>query len=113
MDHYRGAHGALNCPVFLRLRGALDTAALRASAVEVSLRHDALRTTFTGRGPRLTQLVHDRPPALEIALTDLSGEPDPELAAARAMTDEGRRRVDPEDWPVRLSLWRLAPREHV
>lgn len=113
MDHYRGAHGALNCPIFLRLRGPLDTGALALAAHELSLRHEALRTTFTGRGPRLTQLVHERPRPLEIAEFDLSDAPDPEAAARAAMTAEARRRVDPEDWPVRLTLWRLRDGEHV
>jgi hypothetical protein len=113
MDHYRGANGALNCPVLLRLRGSLDTAALRDAVHALSLRHEALRTTFTGRGPRLTQVVHERPRALAIVETDLSDERDPEAAAGLAMTAEARRRVDPEEWPVRVSLWRLAEREHV
>jgi hypothetical protein len=113
MDHYRGANGALNCPIFLRLRGLLDIDALHAAAHELSHRHEALRTTFAGRGPRLTQLVHDRPRVLEIGRTDLSSEPDPEAAAIRAMTAEAQLRVDPEDWPVRLSLWRLQAHEHV
>jgi hypothetical protein len=113
MDHYRGANGALNCPIFLRLRGALDVNALHVAAHEVSLRHDALRTTFAGRGARLTQLVHSRPKELEMAWSDLSGEPDPEAAVVSAMAAEAQLRVDPENWPVRLSLWRLGAGEHV
>jgi len=113
MDHYRGAHGALNCPVFLRLRGRLDAAALAAAVRDLTHRHESLRTTFTGRGHRLGQLVHDEFRAPEVALVDLSAEPDPEAAALRAMTEETRERVDPERWPVRLSLWRLRAAEHV
>jgi len=113
MDHYRGANGALNCPVLLRLRGALRTDALRAALVALACRHEALRTTFTGRGPRLAQVIHERPRGPELVETDLSGEREPEAAAGRAIEAEARRRVDPERWPVRASMWRLGEREHV
>ena len=113
MEHYRGANGALNCPVFLRLRGVLDRPALERALLDLSLRHEALRTTFTGSGHRLTQLVHEWPRALTVAEADLSGAADPEAAATAAMLDESRRRVDPEDWPVRAALWRLGDAEWV
>jgi hypothetical protein len=99
--------------VLLRLDGALDTGALRAAAGALAYRHESLRTTFTGRGPRLTQVIHERPCALRVVEADLSGEPDPEAAVGRAIEAEARFRVDPEEWPVRVTLWRLGEREHV
>ena len=74
MDHHRGGHGALNCPLIVRLDGPLDRAALQSALDALGRRHEALRTTFAGRGPRLRQLIHDEPLPLPIALVDLSGE---------------------------------------
>src|SRR4051812_9131723 len=113
MDHHRGAGGALNCPVFLRLRGRLDRGALLSALDRLVRRHESLRTTFAGRGHRLTQLIHEEPPPPATAELDLGGEPDPEEALERALAAEAQERVDPQAWPVRCTLWRLSDREHV
>jgi len=109
MDHHRGVNGALNCPIFLRLRGPAHAGALEAAIERLSRRHESLRTTFAGRGPRLTQLIHDVPERVPVALVDLSGAE----ALERAMAAEARTPVDPCEWPLRATLWRLADDEHV
>jgi Condensation domain len=110
--HYRADFGALSCPLLCRLDGPLDREALGRALDALTDRHEALRTTFTGRGARLTQVIHD-PRALPIASTDLSGEPDPEAALRAAIRAELAVPVDPQEWPLRAQLWRLGDDAHV
>lgn len=112
LDHYRGADGALNIAVLFRLRGALDVLALAAAVNQLSHRHEALRTTFAGRGRLLTQLIHD-PEPLAVVQRDLCRADDPEAALQQAVREELRTRIDLGSWPLRVTLWRVAAREHV
>jgi hypothetical protein len=102
MDHHRGGHGALNCPLLIRLRGTLDVGALQDSLELLARRHEALRTTFSGRGPRLRQVIHREPPALPIRLIELSSAPG---ALDAAIGEEVQARTDPAHRPVRVTLW--------
>ncbi|MEA2131680.1 MAG: hypothetical protein QOJ85_4571, partial [Solirubrobacteraceae bacterium] len=108
MDHYRGGHGALNCPLLMRLDGALELDALQAAVDRLAARHESLRTTFAGRGPRLRQLVHDVAPPLPLELVEL-----PEASVQAAIDAEVQTRCDPAQRPVRVTLWRLAAERHV
>jgi hypothetical protein len=103
MDHHRGGHGALNCPLLMRLRGPLDVAALQRSVEELARRHEALRTTFTGRGPRLRQVIDRDPPPLPIREVALPPAPG---ALDAAIGEEVQARTDPAQRPVRVTLWR-------
>lgn len=112
IDHYRADHGALNCPLLCRVTGDVDLTALETALTGLTARHEALRTTFAGRGPRLSQLVHDpRPVALRVV--DLRGEPDPHAAADAAVTAELATRVDVAQWPTRATAWRVTDHEVV
>lgn len=107
IGHYRPDLGALNCPVLCRLRGPLDRSALRASLDGLTARHEALRTTFAGRGRGLTQHVHA---ARGVDITEIdvtAGELDEAIAA------ELVRPIDVTDWPTRATLWRAGPEDHV
>ena len=111
IKHYRTDFGALSCPVLCRLTGEVDADALDVALTGLTARHESLRTTFTGRGARLAQVVH--PPATVGAhRVDLSDQPDP-AAADQAVRTELRTGIDPTRWPSRATLWRLGPREHV
>ncbi|HWF75458.1 MAG TPA: condensation domain-containing protein [Solirubrobacteraceae bacterium] len=112
MDHHRGGHGALNCPLLIRLRGPLDPDALQAAVDGVARRHESLRTTFTGRGPRLRQLVHDAR-ALEIMAVDLADHEAAHAEVDGRIASEVQARTDPEEEPVRVTLWRLGGEDHV
>jgi hypothetical protein len=104
IDRHRPA--TLSCPVLCRIRGPLDTGRLTDALDGLVRRHESLRTTLTGRGPGLTQVVHaERPLPLRIddAAPDEIG---PAIAA------ELRERLDPETAPVRATLWRTGPAEH-
>ncbi|MEU6715869.1 condensation domain-containing protein [Nonomuraea sp. NPDC046802] len=108
IGHYRPDHGALNCPVLCALRGPLDTGALRAALDGLTATHEALRTSFTGRGRGLTQVVH--PPSPQpLAEVALAGED--ELAAA--VDQELSTPIDVGVWPTRATLWRLGTEHHV
>ncbi|GAA3734327.1 hypothetical protein GCM10022402_13300 [Salinactinospora qingdaonensis] len=112
IDHYRPDYGALNCPMLCRLRGPLAPDSLHTAVQELSTRHDALRTTFSGWGRRLTQHVHPHS-ELQVREVDLSQRPDPEAALWESVAEDLATRVDPQVWPTRATLWRLGPRDHV
>jgi hypothetical protein len=112
LEYYRGDDGALNCPLLLRMRGALNTSALSTAVDGVMRRHEALRTTFVGRGRRMTQVIHD-PRPLHIAHVDLTQMVDPEVAVQQAIADELRTGIDAATWPLRVTLWRVSEQDHV
>ncbi|GAB3934951.1 hypothetical protein GCM10027614_08880 [Micromonospora vulcania] len=112
IEHYRADHGALNCPLLCRLTGEIDLTALRDALTTLTARHEALRTTFVGRGPRLSQLVHE-PQPVALTVVDLRGEPDPQLATDAAVTAELATRVDVAQWPTRAIAWRVTDHEVV
>ena len=107
MDHHRGGHGALNCPLLLRIDGPLDVPALQAAVYAVAQRHEALRTTFAGRGPRLRQIIHKEPLPLVIDEIDISDELLPRDALGRAIASEVQTPTDTAERPIRLTLWRI------
>src|SRR5207244_2431670 len=61
LDALTGASSAYNVPLVLRLKGALDVAALRAALGLLVDRHEALRTTFAERAGHPVQRVSGRP----------------------------------------------------
>lgn len=111
VDQFRGADGALNCPVLCRLRGQLDVSRLRAALDGLTARHQALRTTVSGRGALLSQHIHPPCPA-PMTLVDLSVTPNPN-AAADALAVELRTRIDTTVWPLRVTLFRIAAVDHL
>lgn len=113
MEHYRGdGRGMLNQPLALRMAGTVDMEALDLAYSELVKRHESLRTTFTGRGGRLTQLIHG-PEPMRISQIDLSSAQDPTTAAHDALTVDLRTPVDPTLWPVRATMWHAGEKEHV
>lgn len=106
LEQFRGRHGSTNCPIVLRLHGRADAERLADGLTALTARHAGLRTTFTGRGARLTQVVHD-PRPVELRRVDLGpGE------LREAVTREVARPVDAERWPLRATLFRLADDEY-
>ncbi|WFE65077.1 condensation domain-containing protein [Micromonospora sp. WMMD714] len=108
IKHYRSDFGALNCPVVCRIVGDLDGPALQAAVDALVARHEALRTTFHGRGARLVQRVHPPRPQ-PLVWADLATGESPQVALARDLQTP----IDPGQWPTRASVWRVGATEHL
>jgi amino acid adenylation domain-containing protein len=104
-----------NVDAAIRLRGALDAAALERSLETICARHETLRTTFGTLARRPTQFIH---PRSGFSLRQCSLPPLPESErihhALQIIRDEGRRPFDLARGPVlRATLLELAPDDHV
>ncbi|EFV14753.1 non-ribosomal peptide synthetase [Segniliparus rugosus] len=107
----------LNICLGFRLVGDLDAVELGRAVAEVSRRHEALRTTFElGADGELRSQVHEElSPAF--ALHDLSELSEPQSRAQRLQVLARRDFARPFDLsaesPLRVSVFRLGPDEHV
>ncbi len=112
VDRMEPGNPAYNIPYALRLRGALDVAALRWSLEALVERHEPLRTVFAERAGEPVQLIRgEAPPAFEVL--DLSGLPDPEGEARRLAEEEALRPFDLSRGPLlRSTLLRLGADDH-
>ncbi|MBV9792200.1 MAG: amino acid adenylation domain-containing protein [Chloroflexi bacterium] len=123
IDQLQPGSNAYNMPQVVRLRGRLDSAALRASLSEVVRRHEVLRTTFSADnddragqpGTRWVQIIH--PPAdVALAYQDLSALPaaEREIAARQLANAETARPLDLQHGPLlRAMLIRTGDDEHL
>jgi len=92
--------GLLNVTSCYRIRGPLDTDALRGALERTVARHEALRTTYRSARGRLICTAHDELPPL---FTCFEGIPT-DLPALLATTL--REPLDLEQGPARGTLWR-------
>ncbi|GHH43110.1 non-ribosomal peptide synthetase [Lentzea cavernae] len=105
LDQLDGPGSAYNVPVALRLRGPLDTAALRAAVADVADRHEVLRTVIpVVDGTPGHLVVEDAVPPFEIVDAEL---PSALVAAATRPFDLAT------EIPLRTTLFRVKPDEHV
>ncbi|HLM47506.1 MAG TPA: condensation domain-containing protein, partial [Myxococcaceae bacterium] len=113
VDRLDPGSAAYNMPSALRLRGALDVAALQASLDELVRRHETLRTTFAERDGAPVQIIH--PPApVPLAQLDLQGVPEAKREAERLAVEDAMRPFDLARGPLlRCTLIRLADDDHV
>ncbi len=108
---------AYNLPLAMRLLGALDVEALRASLGEIVRRHEALRTGFGWRDGNPVQEIRewDAWEGVALPVADLGGLP-AELREAETMRlarAEAARPFELEWDPLmRLALLRLGAEEH-
>jgi hypothetical protein len=112
LDHYRGGASTFNEQVLWRIQGPCDVPAVQAAVDQLVRRHESLRTTFKARGPRLTQVVHP-PQPVAMAREDVSAAADPALAAREHLSTELVRPIDLAVWPMRPTLLRLGPADHL
>ncbi|HLL45511.1 MAG TPA: condensation domain-containing protein, partial [Longimicrobiaceae bacterium] len=97
----------------LRLRGALDAAALRGSLDALVRRHETLRTTFAEHDGAPVQVVH-LPAPVPLPILDLRSLPHPGREAERLAAEEALRPFDLARGPLmRCTLLRLAEHDHV
>nr|QEO74443.1 phosphopantetheine-binding domain-containing pro [uncultured bacterium] len=113
LDRLEPASAAYNIPAALRIRGALDTAALQRAVDAVVRRHEPLRTTFAARDGRPVQVVHEHL-RLVLETVDVSADPDPRASGQRHVDEVARHPFDLESGPlVRARLVRVADGEHL
>ncbi|MBF6188705.1 non-ribosomal peptide synthetase [Nocardia farcinica] len=108
LNRYDAASTAYTIPVALRLRGALDPAALRAALDDLVARHEALRTRYPEVDGEPVQEILPAGPAL----------PDAETVTESELPQRIRELVHAPfdvtaEVPVRLRLLRVAETEHV
>ena len=115
LDQLQQGSAAYNVYQALRLRGAIDIAALREAFCELLARHESLRTSFSFVAGRPMQVV--APSAcLDLPVVDLTGSPADlrEEEAGRLVAEETQRPFDLASGPLlRALLIRLAQAEHI
>ncbi|MET0399300.1 MAG: amino acid adenylation domain-containing protein, partial [Longimicrobiaceae bacterium] len=115
VDRLDPGSAAYNMAGALRLRGALDAAALRAGLGELARRHETLRTTFAERGGAPVQVIH-APAPVPLPVMDLRALPAGarEAEAERLAAAEAVLPFDLARGPlVRCTLLRLDDEDHV
>ncbi|EWC62186.1 Siderophore biosynthesis non-ribosomal peptide synthetase module [Actinokineospora spheciospongiae] len=102
LHQLEGPSPTYNIAAALRLRGALDVAALTAAVDDVVARHEALRTVFPVVDGVARQVVRDRADTGLVVVdgVDLTSAAQYEFALA-------------VQTPLRVTLFRAAPDEHV
>jgi pristinamycin I synthase 3 and 4 len=104
---------AYNVPAALRFTGRLDRWALGRALTEIVARHEVLRTSFPAPDGTPYQRVH-QPAPLDLPLVDAGAEPDPVLAADRAVAAAAGEPFDLLTEPgLRARLVRLCDEDHV
>jgi amino acid adenylation domain-containing protein len=106
---------AYNIPTAVRLRGALDSAALARTINEVVRRHEILRTYYGTVENKPVQFVGP-PDDVELELSDFSELPESERESRMLQLagEEASRPFDLTRGPLlRACLVRLGPEEHV
>jgi amino acid adenylation domain-containing protein len=112
LEQMGGLGSAYHASQQLRLRGALDRAALRRALDGIVARHEALRTTFPEVDGAPEQRIGPAEAGFPLVELDFEGRPDAELQ--RLMAEEARAPFDLRRGPlVRGRLVRLADDDHV
>ncbi|MGI5143743.1 amino acid adenylation domain-containing protein [Streptomyces sp. CA-106110] len=110
LHELEGPSATWNIPMFVRLTGPLDPAAMAAALHDVAERHHVLRTVIrTVDGQPVQHLVAADDLRFELPVADVTQQGLPE-----ALSRVARRSFDLAlDIPFHAQLFRLAPREHV
>ncbi|MFE4594069.1 non-ribosomal peptide synthetase [Streptomyces laurentii] len=114
-DHPAPDATACGAPLCLRLRGELNTDALRSALTAVVARHEALRTAIVTREGAPMQVVATAVP-VGLPVLEAEGEDQEQrLAAARALVERlAGEPFDPSRTPMwRVALVRVAPNDHL
>jgi amino acid adenylation domain-containing protein len=111
IDQLEPGNPAYNCPIALRLRGALDVRALRTALTKLQERHEILRTVIVPSGDgAVQQVLPARPVSVPLVDLTLRGIG----AAQRLVRRQAAQAFDLQRGPlVRMQIFRLAPDDHV
>jgi amino acid adenylation domain-containing protein len=113
LSQVRNGDASLNLPFPFRLRGPLETDALRWTVAEIGRRHDVLTSSI--------QIIDDVPmhvnsgQPLELTIVDATGiaRADRDSAVQQLMQEEAARPFDLTQAPlIRIILFRLAEEDH-
>jgi amino acid adenylation domain-containing protein/thioester reductase-like protein len=114
LEQLGGLGSAYHIRGSLRLRGALDRAALVRALDGVVARHEALRTVFAQVDGAPEQRIAPADAGFHLVEHDLDGRADAEAGLGRWMAEEARAPFDLEQGPlIRGRLIRLAADDHV
>ncbi|MFJ2261195.1 amino acid adenylation domain-containing protein, partial [Streptomyces sp. NPDC087844] len=103
----------IELPVWLRGEKP-DVEALNAALTALLARHEVLRTRLTAGADGVPYQLIDSPAEFMLPLVDVSGEPDPVIAARDLVAADAAVPFDLARGPLmRATLVRLAPDEHV
>ena len=109
-----GVSEAYHIPLGLRLKGALDEAALVRAVDTIIARHEALRTVFYTRDGDLYQQIKAVDPSFSVLRSDLRGVKNPRSELLARIREEALAPFDLEHGPlIRCRLLRVAKNEHV
>jgi acyl carrier protein len=109
-----GVSATYHIPVALRLRGALDRAALRRALDAVLARHEGLRSVFVAVDGQPQVRLLPETTGLSLIEHDLRGREDASLELARLSKEEARAPFDLAQGPlIRGRLVQLAEDDHV
>jgi amino acid adenylation domain-containing protein len=114
LEQMRDLGSAYHASQGLRLRGALDRAALIRALDRLVARHEVLRTTFHSTNGEPEQRIGPETTRFALVEHDLAGHTDALDELARVMTEEAAAPFDLERGPLfRGRLVRLADDDHV
>ena len=103
-----------NVPVALRLNGDLNVAALEKSLNAIVTRHETLRTKFAAVDGEPFQIVSTDPLTVEFVDLTLRLGVDVHAESQRLISVVAKQPFDlGQDYPLRASLLKLAPDEHL
>ncbi len=115
LDQMEPNNPLYNIPRAMRMKGALQPAALEKALNEIVRRHESQRTTFVSRDGHPVQVIASSV-TLPLVIQDLTGAPEAgrEEEARRIAVDESMQPFDLATGPlVRARLLRLAEQDHV
>ena len=99
----------------VRIKGALDVAALDRALAEIVRRHESLRTRFPEVDGRPVQVI-EPPESRAFSFADLSGlgATEREVALQRAIAQQAGRPIDLQKGPLlRIAVLKMSADEHV
>lgn len=113
LDQIHEAQGAYNMPMSFRLRGKLQTEALKGAFEELLRRHESFRTTFNLEEGIPVSRIHSEA-RTDFAEIDLRSEKDSEAAARRLALQELSHPFSLERLPlVRMSVLQIKDQESI